>query len=110
MTVLVINFNLNGISEAQYLAHAAAAAPRFPGVPGLIAKIWLADQASNTYGGLYLFEDRAAAEGYLASPIVAGLRANPAMSNLTAKLFDAIDDLTAVTQGVLPLASRAAVA
>ena len=37
-------------------------APRYRGVPGLVRKYYLFDAESQTSGGCYLFEDRAAAE------------------------------------------------
>jgi hypothetical protein len=47
--VLVVNFSLNGISEAEYQGMCDQQAPLFAAIPGLVSKIWLADPASNTY-------------------------------------------------------------
>ena len=47
-------------------------------VDGLTWKIWLDSPDEPRVGGIYLFEDRAAADAYLAGPIVARLRANHA--------------------------------
>jgi hypothetical protein len=102
MSVLIINFQLNGVSDEQYRALVESAAPVFTTVPGLISKVFLADAESNTYGGVYFFESRAAIEAYLQSEIVAGLKAN-SFTGVTAKIFDAIEAATAVTQGPLPI-------
>ena len=37
-----------------------AAASVFGAIPGLVAKYWLADPETNTYGGVYLWESREA--------------------------------------------------
>ena len=39
--------------------------------PGLRWKVWLMNEAENEAGGIYLFESKAAAESYIAGPIVA---------------------------------------
>ena len=62
MQVQIINFNLNGIDEAGYRALCDELAPVFGAMPGLLSKVWLADAETNTYGGVYLWEDRAAME------------------------------------------------
>jgi hypothetical protein len=102
MSVLIINFQLNGVSDEQYRALVESAAPVFTTVPGLISKVFLADAESNIYGGVYFFESRAAIGAYLQSDIVAGLNAN-SFTGVTAKIFDAIEAATAVTQGPLPI-------
>ena len=103
MQILIVTFNLNGIDEAAYRGLTEQVAPVFPGVPGLLSKIWLADRSSNTYGGVYVFSSREAVQGYLDSEIVAGLRANPSIANVEARVFDTIEAATRVTQGPLPM-------
>jgi hypothetical protein len=53
MHIQVITFKLDGIDDAAYQAHAEQNAPVFAALPGLRAKIWLANQQANTYGGIY---------------------------------------------------------
>ena len=101
MHVLIITFQLDGLDEATYRRQAAAIAPEFTAVPGLIAKTWLADPASNRYGGVYHFADRAALDGYLDSAIVAGLRRNPTFAEVAVLAFDTIGEATAITGGPL---------
>jgi hypothetical protein len=98
--ILVITFNLNGIDEAAYRGLTEQVAPAFPGVPGLMSKIWLADQSTNTYGGVYVFSSREAVQAYLGSELVAGLKANPFVANVKERVFDTIEAATRVTQGV----------
>jgi hypothetical protein len=69
--------------------------------PGFLAKTWLRD--GDTYGGFYLFADRAAAERYLAEEIEPLGRANPAMANLQVRHFGVLEELSELTLG-LPVA------
>jgi len=50
-------------------------------------------------GGIYLFDDEASLKAYLAGPVVAQMKSNPALRNITVKQFGVIDELTAVTRG-----------
>lgn len=99
MHVLIVTFELNGLSAEAYAAHCARVAPRFAALPGLISKSWLADEATNTYGGVYLWEDRADLEAYLDSELFRGLLANPAFANVTATTFATLPEPTARTAG-----------
>jgi hypothetical protein len=68
-------------------------------VAGLTWKIWLMNEAESEAGGIYLFEDEAAAQAYLTGPIVAGFAQHPAVSDVSVKLFDPDATLSAVTRG-----------
>ena len=70
-------------------------------VPGLLWKVWLMNEIDREAGGIYLFESEAAAKAYLASPIVAALKSSPAVSNISAKLFDVLEGHTTITRGPL---------
>jgi quinol monooxygenase YgiN len=97
MHVQIITFNLKDTTEAEYLALAENLAPTFAAMPGLLTKVWLADPAANTYGGVYLWKDRAAMDSYMAGDIAAGLRANPHMANVTSRDYGVLDGPTRVT-------------
>jgi quinol monooxygenase YgiN len=101
MHILTITFELNGIDAEAYTAHCAKVAPHFARLPGLISKVWLADRDSNTYGGVYLWANRAALEAYLASETFAALKANPAFANVTARAFGDLQSATVFTAGPL---------
>ena len=68
---------------------------------GLVWKVWLMNEPEREAGGIYLFETREAAEAYIAGPIVAGLKASPAVSNVSAKLFDVLAEHSAITRAPL---------
>lgn len=101
MHIMVVTFNLAGLDDATYRQVAAELAPQFAQVPGLISKTWLADEASNTYGGVYFFPDAASLQRYLESEFVTGMRANPALANLTVRTFGTVEAATAITGGPL---------
>lgn len=67
--------------------------------PGLDWKVWLMNAAEGEAGGIYLFESEDAAQAYLNGPIVAALKASPAVSHISAKLFDVLETHTAITKG-----------
>jgi hypothetical protein len=102
--VLIITFKLNGLADADYRQHVIALAPQFLQVPGLMSKTWLADEVSNTYGGVYLFEDAASLQRYLGSAIVTDMRANPALAELSIRTFGTVEAATAITGGPLAAA------
>jgi hypothetical protein len=99
MHVQVITFKLDGIDDAAYQAHAEQHAPAFAALPGLRAKIWLANQQAGTYGGIYAWEDVAAMRAYQGGKIFQGLRADPHMIDVTVRDFSVLAAPTKVTRG-----------
>lgn len=67
-------------------------------VPGLLWKIWIAQPAADVYGGTYLFENVAAAQAYLDSPIPDDIRHEP---DFTTQIFEIEEELSAVTYAPL---------
>ena len=100
MHAQIITYHLNGISEADYLTSAAADAAIIAGVPGLVSKVWLANVATNTYGGFYVWQDRAAMEAFMASGLVAALKARPHLTGIASSDFAVPGALSATTRGV----------
>jgi quinol monooxygenase YgiN len=97
MYALIITFELNDLSAEAYRAQCEQVAPHFASLPGLTAKIWLADPAANTYGGIYLWRDREALEQYLVSDTFGSLVANPRFTNLRTRDFPVLDGVTMAT-------------
>lgn len=64
--------------------------------PGLRWKIWLINEDRREAGGLYLFDDETAVQAFLAGPIIAEMKDDPTLS---IKIFDVMEDHTAVTRG-----------
>ena len=111
MHVQIITFRLDGMDEEGYRSACAEMAPAFAELPGLLAKVWLADPAENTYGGVYLFRDREAMKAYGASELFATVAAFPHFADIRSTDFAVYEDLTRVTQpGLEVLADVAATA
>jgi Putative mono-oxygenase ydhR len=99
MHVQVITFTLNGIDDAAYQAHADQNAPAFAALPGLRAKIWLANRQARTYGGIYTWDDVAAMRAYQGGKIFQRLQANPHLADVNVRDFSILAEPTKVTRG-----------
>ena len=98
--LLQVNFKFS-IPRADLEAAMLPAAQPIADSPGLRWKVWLMNESEREAGGLYLFESDAAAQSYLSGPIVAALKSNPVVSNISAKVFDVLEGHTAITRGPL---------
>jgi quinol monooxygenase YgiN len=107
MHIQIINFNLKDMTDAELRSTADEVAPAFASVPGLLSKVWLADVAKNTYGGVYIWQDAAAMQAYLASELGKGVLGNPHFANLTTRDFEVLSGPTTVTGGPLAAALTA---
>ena len=98
MHALFVNFNVPGASMEDVVEMLEPLAPAFAEVPGLLAKIWLANGQDNRYGALYLWRDEAAAETFLASDLWKGVEAHPSLANFDIRPFAVVEDFTKMTQ------------
>ncbi|WP_222263266.1 YdhR family protein [Modestobacter marinus] len=96
MYVRIVTFGLSVPAE-DYARSAVAVAPAFVEWPGLLAKWWLGDAASGTYGGVYLFASREDADRSRDTEVFRGMAANPALHGISVREFDVLDAPTAVT-------------
>ena len=99
MHIQVITFKLDGIDDAAYQAHAEQLAPAFAAMPGLRAKIWLANQQTSTYGGIYAWDSRTAMRAYQSGEIFQGMQASPHMIDVAVTDFPVLAGPTKVTRG-----------
>jgi Putative mono-oxygenase ydhR len=97
MVVQIVQFQLAGIDRLTYESRVEQIAPSFSRLPGLIAKAWLADRETDTYGGVYLWADRVAAETYAEGELLGAARQNPAFANFHSKILDTLAGPTALT-------------
>jgi hypothetical protein len=98
--ILIVNFSLDGMSEADYESLCAEVAPAFAAVPGLASKVWLADRAEGVFGGVYTFETTEAVDTFLVSDLFAGVGATPGLSNISVRRFGVLEAPTATTRGL----------
>jgi Putative mono-oxygenase ydhR len=95
---LFITFDLADMTHERYTEVSAELAPAFAAVPGLLAKIWLADRQDARYGGVYLFDDIAAADAFLGSTLAHSVATNPHFAGLAIRRFAVDEASTARTQ------------
>ena len=100
MHIQVVNFHLNDLSDAEYRALCDKAAPAVADVPGLISKVWLENRSTNTYGGVYTWEDREAMEQYRESELFGAVAANPHFAEVSSTDFGVLEGPTSVTRGL----------
>jgi hypothetical protein len=99
MHIQIVTFHLNGITDAQYAqACKEQFAPAFRALPGLISKVWLRNPDTNTYGGVYTWQDKAAMDVYLASELFRSVQNHPNLSDVTSKDFGVLDGITTGTR------------
>ncbi len=100
MHIQIVNFSLESLSPSDYEKHCENVASAFAAMPGLLAKFWLADPASNTYGGVYVWQDRNAFEAYVTSETFAALEANPHLVDLRSSDFDILRGPSEITRAL----------
>jgi len=105
MHVLIINFNLRGIDDAQYARLCDDVAPAFAAVPGLASKLWIKNSDTGTYGGVYIFESRDALNRFQASDLFRAIAVNKNFAHITANDFEILEEPTRVTHGLLAAVS-----
>ena len=99
MYIHIINFNITGIDRSQYEGGAMQATSAFAAVPGLKRKHWLANEESNTYGGVYIFDSKESHDAFVESKLYAGVKGNPSFINFSGKSFENIGSLAKHTRG-----------
>jgi len=99
-TVLHLRFKLR-VAPDVLLAHSREAAAVIGKVEGLIWKIWVKQDYEFEMGGIYLFDNRQAAEAYLNHPVVQAVRNNPAVVHSQYQLWDVENSLSALTRAPL---------
>lgn len=97
--ILQINFTFSGVSGSELQQSWLPAAQPIADTPGLRWKVWLVNETQRECGGIYLFDDEAAVQGFLNSPLVAAAKGDPRLSNASVKMFDVMEAHTAITRG-----------
>ena len=105
MIVQVVNFSLKDLSDADYRSACDGLAPELARVPGLLSKVWLADQASNTYGGVYTWADRQAMDAFARSDFFNAFATNPNFANITSSVFGILEGPSQVTRASIAIAA-----
>ena len=74
-------------------------APTFAAIEGLEWKTWTIDQDKKKCGGVYLFKDEATANAFLESDLYTGIEEHPALSGVTADIYDVLPEHSRITRG-----------
>jgi AAA+ ATPase superfamily predicted ATPase len=102
MHIQIVHFNLQNLSEADYVkACETMFAEAFRDVDGLLSKVWLSSPETNTYGGVYTWQDKQAMEAFQKTELFGAVATNPQFANLTSKDFGILEGPTQVTRGLL---------
>ena len=107
MHIQIVNFHLAGIGDEEFRAMSDQLAPAFAKVPGLISKTWLADAASNTYGGVYLWDTEASCINYKASELFNAVKSHPNFVEVSSREFGVLDGPSRITRAAGPALATA---
>lgn len=101
MHAQLITYQLRDISQADYLKQMVEPdAPVLANVPGLVSKVWLADEGKNTFGGFYLWESKTAMENFMHSDLVKAVVSRPFVSNVASVDFEVNEKPSLITRGL----------
>ncbi len=98
MHVQVVTYRIADISESEFIAANREFAEMMAAVPGLIAKIWLQGDGADSFGGLYLWQDREAYENFLAGELWAEALNDDSLLDLASHDYAVMEELTKTTQ------------
>ena len=96
--IMQLNFKFSVSGEA-YTDAVSPLADDFAAVPGLRWKIWMINEEESEAGGIYMFENEAALQDFLASSLAATVTSHPALSDFSVKRFDVMEAVSAITRG-----------
>lgn len=95
--VRIVTFSLDGIAVEDYEEHCARIADAFLQWPGLLTKVWLSDAESNRFGGVYVFESKAAADASRTTETFVGMSNNPGFADLCVTEYSTLGTPTRIT-------------
>ena len=107
MYVQIVTYNLNEVSEQDYIDIAHQVAPQFNSMPGLLAKVWLENAQSNMFGALYFWEDVESMERFSGSDLFEGTYGG--FANVVSQGYGVYEHLTKATQPMLDVLPEPAV-
>jgi hypothetical protein len=101
MHAQLITYQLKDISQPDYVKQMVEPdAPAIAKVPGLISKVWLADEEKNTFGGFYLWENKTAMEDFMHSDLVKAVVSRPYVIHVSSVDFEVKEKPSLITRGL----------
>ncbi len=107
MYVQIVTYNLNEVSEQDYIDIAHQVAAQFNSMPGLLAKVWLGESESNSFGAVYFWDDRESMERFTRSDLFEATY--PGFANVASEGYGVYEHLTKATQPMLDILEDAQV-
>jgi quinol monooxygenase YgiN len=68
-------------------------------VPGLIRKTWMADFDTRTFASVYVWENKAAMDAFMASPAIGKVAAEPFLRDLSITAIPVHEEASSITRG-----------
>jgi heme-degrading monooxygenase HmoA len=101
MHVQIITYRIAAVSDADFNEANQEFAEMMTQVPGLLTKVWLKADEPGVYGGVYLWRDKESCEAFLASDLLAAVKADDSVHELTSHDYSVNEEMTKITQPVL---------
>jgi hypothetical protein len=107
MHIQIVNFNLHNVTPDEFERFCVETAEQFAALPGLISKVYLADPNSNTFGGIYTWQDKDACDSFKTTDLFHTVATHPGLANITSREFGVLETPTRMTRGLATLTSAA---
>jgi heme-degrading monooxygenase HmoA len=101
MHVQIITYRIGEVSDPEFNEANREFAELMKDVPGLVTKVWLKSDEPGVYGGVYLWRDRESCEAFLASELLAAVKADESVHDLTSHDYAVNEEMTKITQPML---------
>ena len=89
MVFLIVEFKQKGVSVAEAKVMNEAMVPMIDAKPGFISKMWLGNDDTGEFAGVYQFETKENAESYLQSDVIDFLKSLPTIEGeVTCKTYE----------------------
>ena len=89
MVFLIVQFRQKGVSVAEAKSVNEAMVPMIDAKPGFIAKMWLGNDDTGEFAGVYQFETKEDAESYVQSDVIDFLKSLPTIEGeVTCKTYE----------------------
>jgi quinol monooxygenase YgiN len=100
MYVQIMTFRLHGISHEEFAALCDQVAPGYADIDGCISKLFVRDpDDADSFGGVYVWETREAAEAYVQDGVAALLVESPQFADFEVSYLEILPGPTAVSGG-----------
>jgi heme-degrading monooxygenase HmoA len=100
MYVQIVQFGLKGMTDAEFGKLCEEVAPTVAAFPGLISKVFLADPATDTYGGVYVWQNAQDMEAYAKSDFFTAIANHPSFTGFRSQTYGALEAPSIITRGV----------